>query len=386
MDVHSAELHLAWPLLLQQQPDLLQQQRSACTLLGVSKGMAACLHAVAAGQLQCKTLWSSDSDSDTSLADKEAVDSRACARLLSLRQWLARNGQLLQSLDLAVPGEALQAAGVPAALRQAAAAAAPPGLAMPHNPAAGTAAERGSSSSSSTSALQLQSFRGPLVAPLLQQLPGHSLTSLVIADEVAEATDDWELAALVRRSMRHLTRLQRLVLIEDQETNVNLLVPALAHMQQLTYLDIGIHRGRPQDLHHLPASLLELNIGATTNSFEDITEDGERPSGNLDLGHLTALTKLSLVREVPEELLPIDVLPPGLVELECCSVPSPEPLLHLQHLRQLSMRGGMPAEGLQRLATALTALQSVELSYWSHSRFNSSEAAAAAEGWGDLPV
>jgi hypothetical protein len=191
----------------------------------------------------------------------------------------------------------------------------------------------------------LQSFRGPLAALLLQQLPAHSLTSLVITDDYDDATEDLQKAASVRRSMSHLVNLRRLVLIEEEEeavyqgviTNANLLVPALADMQQLTYLDIGIHRGRQEELCHLPASLLQLSIGAVNNGFEEPDENYDRSSGALTLGHLTSLTKLSLNRGVSEELLRIDVLPPSLVELECSWVPSAEPLLHLQRLRLLSM-------------------------------------------------
>uniref|UniRef100_A0A383VMV4 Uncharacterized protein n=1 Tax=Tetradesmus obliquus TaxID=3088 RepID=A0A383VMV4_TETOB len=334
--------------------------------------MAACLQAAAAGQMQCKIINSSDSDSSTSVAGKAALD----ARLQSFRQWLFRNARLLQSLDIAVPAAAVQAAGIPAALQQAAAT---QGAASLHIPAA-------TQSSSSSSALQLQHFRGPLLTPLLRRLPGHSLTSLVIADDEAhEQTDDWEAAARVQRSLRHLTRLQRLVLVEGdgmvEDTNTNLLVPVLSHMQQLTFLDIGITRGMPQVLHHLPASLVELNISAIENGYGETDENWERPLGNFLFGQLTALTKLSLVRGVGEDLLPGDVLPASLVELRCSSVPSPEPLLHLQHLRLLAMGDTMPADGLRQLPTALMELQHVDSCY-----HTSLVAAEAAAGWSCLPL
>jgi hypothetical protein len=285
-------------------------------------------------------------------------------------------------MDLNVPGEAFALCDFASALQQAAAAAATAalGTALTEDPPA----DVNSSSASSRSLLQLQSFRGPLDALLLQQLPAHSLTSLVITDDYDDATQDLQKAAFVRRSLSHLVNLRRLVLIEDLEdepTNTNLLVPALAGMQQLTYLDIGIHRGRQEELCHLPASLLELSIGAGSNGFEEPDENWDRPLGALLLGHLTSLTKLSLIREVPEELLPMDVLPPSLVELECCDVPSAEPLLHLKRLRLLSMGEQMPAADLQRLGSSLTALQAVALEY-----STPSDAAAAAAGWSCLPI
>ncbi|KAF6259136.1 hypothetical protein COO60DRAFT_1638606 [Scenedesmus sp. NREL 46B-D3] len=322
----SQELHTAWQLLLQQLPELPQQQQSACTLLCVSKGMAACMHAAAAGQMQCQITSSSGSD-DASPAEQAAL----AARLRSFACRLPKHGRMLQSLDLAVPGAALKAAGMSAALQQAAAAAAaaPGGTALPRNPPAGEGA-----ASCSSSALQLQSFRGALFVPILQHLPRHSLTNLVITDDYRDQTEDWRKAAHVRCSLRHLTSLQRLVLIEQQGTITNLLVPALAGMQQLTHLDIGIHWGRQQDLHHLPASLLELNIGAVSNGFEEPDDEWERPRGALTL-----------------------------------------------HLQLLSMGDTLPAAELQRLASCLTALQAVDLEY-----FTSREAAAAAAGWSCLPL
>jgi hypothetical protein len=270
MTAHSKELHPAWPLLLQQQTELLQQH-SACTLLCVSNSMAACLHEVAAGQLQCQIARSSAGSSrDASAADKAAMG----ARLQSFSRWLSKHGLLLQSLDLDVSGAALQAAVILAALQQAAAAAMAAGSAP-----AGTRSSS-SSSSSSVSALQLQSFKGPLVAPLLQHLPGHSLTSLIVTDE-HEQTNDWDASVRIQHSLQHLSKLQRLVFFDEGHTNANLLVPALAHMQQLTYLDIGMSKF----LRHLPTSLLELHIGAESNDYTEYDELQERPVGNLNLGH-----------------------------------------------------------------------------------------------------
>jgi hypothetical protein len=316
------------------------------------------------------------------------------ARLRLCRRWLLKHDNLLRSLDLNVQGEALAQCDFASALRKAAALAAtaaaaaaaaaaatkPLGTALTDN----TPADVSSSSTSSSSLLQLQSFRRPLDALLLQQLPAQSLTSLVIIDDYDDATQDLQKAAAVRRSLSHLVNLRRLVLIEDCEdepTNTNLLVPAPAGMQQLTILDIGIHRGRQEELCHLPALLLQLSIGAGSNGFEEPDENWDRPLGSLLLGHLTSLTKLSLRREVSEELLPMDVLPPSLVELDCCWVPSAEPLLHLKRLRLLSMGEQMPAAELQRLGSSLTALQAVALEY-----STPSDAAAAAAGWSCLPV
>jgi hypothetical protein len=83
---------------------------------------------------------------------------------------------------------------------------------------------------------------------------------------------------------------------------------------------------------------------------------------------------------MPEELLTNDVLPAGLIELDCPIAPEPGPLLHLQQLRRLSLGGDMPAAGLQLLGSTLTALESVNFKYWSDN------AALAAAGWSSLPV
>jgi hypothetical protein len=117
MTDHIQPLHPAWPLLLQHHPQLAQKQQSACTLLSVSKAMAAYLQEVAAGQMHL-VIDMSDGDEDAAPALLASLD----ARLQSCSRWLLKHGHLLQSLDLDVPGEALVKSGIASALRNATAA------------------------------------------------------------------------------------------------------------------------------------------------------------------------------------------------------------------------------------------------------------------------
>jgi hypothetical protein len=225
-------------------------------------------------------------------------------------------------------------------------------------------------------------FRGPLVTSILQQLPASSLTSLVITDADCDPTGNWRKAAHVRRSLQHLTSLRRLTLLEEEGTNTNILIAAVAGMQQLTYLNAGITRGMQDELLHLPPSLRELHMSAYSGRRDAYDEEIEKIVGTLQLGHLTALTKLVMVREVSEEVRVGDVLPQNLVEMHVSQAASATPLLHLQQLRVLTMglAPDMPAAELQRLASGLSALQEVHLEY-AHDTVG-----AAAAGWSCLPV
>jgi hypothetical protein len=150
------ELHPAWQLLLQQQPQLRQQQQSACTLLSVSKGMSACLHSVAAGQLHCEVIPRSDSGCNV----RRGVDCVAwLLSLQSFQRWLAKHGRLLQHLDLEVEAEGHEATEIAEALQQAKSAAAFCPDALQHTAdtfiKAGAAPANSSSSSSNSSHVDL---------------------------------------------------------------------------------------------------------------------------------------------------------------------------------------------------------------------------------------
>ena len=115
----------------------------------------------------------------------------------------------------------------------------------------------------------------------------------------------------------------------------------------------------------------------------------------LDLGHLTALTRLNLTRspEVCEEgwrdISAEDKLPPNLKALSVCNCLNATPLLALTSLEALLIgpHCHMPASQLQRLS-AMTHLTHVELGYskWRHLTGWDKAAQEGSAGWGFVPA
>lgn len=324
------DLHPAWQLLLRH-PALYPEQQPVCTLLCVSKRMAAAVHSEASRQLACKVTHIVDNAHNPDKVQQEAA---TVAKLTQLASWLVKHTSLLQSLDLEVPGKLLGTAGIAAALWQGTAATPP-------------------------TAMGLESFRGPLVPDVLVQLPHASLTGLVVVDG-REYVDELDAAMTAQASLGRLTNLKRLVLFEDEDEglNCNVLVNALSNLQQLTHLTAGIDRGCEDDVYCLPISLRELRIGAYSGMFGNYDEDGA-PLGKLDFGHLTAVTKLSLGRDVPVELQDDDVLPPN-VESMYFGWGSWGPAMHLTRLRELETRS-IPATVARHYGSTLTSLLSVSV-------------------------
>lgn len=130
-------------------------------------------------------------------------------------------------------------------------------------------------------------------------------------------------------------------------------------------------------LQRLPASLQDLEVS--------VSEMRHRNS-NLNLSHLTALTRLCRARAWYENLpnkrlCEGDVLPPNVEVLQLAHDDSIQPLLGLSSLRELGVyHCGSPAADLQALSN-LQALTGVRLTYrdWQ-------SAAQGATAWGSMPL
>jgi hypothetical protein len=111
---------------------------------------------------------------------------------------------------------------------------------------------------------------------------------------------------------------------------------------------------------------------------------------SLDLGHLTALTRLDLTssplvgKEGWRDIKAQDKLPPNLKRFSACNCLSAAPLLALTSLEALSIgpQCHMPAAELQRLR-AMTHLSHVELAY---TRSRDSTGMPLGSGWGAIAV
>eukprot|EP00775_Hariotina_reticulata_P006778 gene6778-6995_t len=146
---------------------------------------------------------------------------------------------------------------------------------------------------------------------------------------------DSNLAALT-----HLTNLRQLeIMVQQVPAN---LVHAFTSMVALTSLELTRdhqqHWSRLQQLQHLPQQLCELTFAVY---------DDER-AVPVDISHLTALTRLNLMDTLLKEF---DVLSPNVRILTAGITDDWGPVLHLQHLRELTVlaRGNTSAYWLQEL-------------------------------------
>jgi hypothetical protein len=201
-------------------------------------------------------------------------------------------------------------------------------------------ASRGSSSSSSAASprqqqqqpFALRSFSSSVQhsAQLLAALPAASLTRLWL-DARFKSKGSWELSGISR-----LTHLQCLAL---EGRMLSAWLPALSPLVQLTSLDIAALNACPDDLQHLPASLLRLQLPdvATCSVKRNQSAEAEVvPERNFNLSHLTRLTWLQIAITGADAGTISAQLPPQLLELDAwCDGPVVVPLLGVPALQQL---------------------------------------------------
>jgi len=218
------------------------------------------------------------------------------------------------------------------------------------------AAAAGGATGAREPGLLLHCYQGPWSDSILKQLPAESLTALTLPsgrkhaeemeDDYYSCGQDGRVIRMLSSSFRNFTNLQHLSVMEDEEQNVNALLPALEDLQQLTSLHMAVGRGTEEYFKYLPVTLRELHLGAASGVFGPDDEADNKGSwpGLMDLSHLTAVTKLDLNRNVPFEVLRGDVLPPNVQDLAVGEVASWEPILQLQDMRILHSRYDLAAD------------------------------------------
>jgi hypothetical protein len=312
--------------------------------------------------------------------------------LVLLARWLEQHGHLVISLNISDahssgPGWASAWMEVAAAFQAAGAAEPDTAAAAAAEPdtAAAAAAAPGSKR------LQLQAFSAAVgesetaaaLQQLLQHLLANSLTELGCCLNTGNAG---QLAASPMNELGSLAALLSLHLSPCQnaaQQSEQLLAP-LSALSQLAALKLHRELVRRVQLNHLQLpqlQQLQADVGGgLTNSVD-----------HLQLGHLTALTQLSLV-DATGVLSPAEQLPPNLQELTLRQVDyggkrvsgsgySLQPLLVLSRLQklQLCMRDAAPAAEDLAALSSISSLTAVELSYvWECSTAELEEAAYAA--------
>ncbi|WIA19719.1 hypothetical protein OEZ85_005645 [Tetradesmus obliquus] len=207
-------------------------------------------------------------------------------------------------------------------------------------------------------------------AAILQALPGSTLTSLDLDLAISAKEEATALMDRLSTVLPSLQQLRQLQLECDHEITCDAALSGFGTLTSLTCLVLHyVATGEP--LQHLPASLQELQL---------MLDDHEGP---LQLGHLTALTELSIGQYVT--LWEHHVLPPNLLELSAGNLAAAACLLPLTRLEDLTLETKehdvAPAQQLQQLSS-LTTLTAVHLTYWGPA--DATEAAAA--GWQALKL
>lgn len=153
---------------------------------------------------------------------------------------------------------------------------------------------------------------------------------------------------------------------------------ATAALNNLTHLAVECAPVQDTDvLQQLPASLLQLAL---------VLSDNDRDIG-FDMGHLTAVTRLSLSAGAEDRfhILDNDVLPPNVQVLQMPGNRCITPVLALRGLRELYFNGSLVlADALQALSS-LHALTGVWVQYEDF-KSKLEQAMEGARAWGKVPL
>eukprot|EP00775_Hariotina_reticulata_P001340 gene1340-1683_t len=176
----------------------------------------------------------------------------------------------------------------------------------------------------------------------LQHLPASHLTKLTFGYDIKHRAERRAAGLALAR----LTALQELDISSRSMELSKYDIAAVAQLTNLQKLKLpSLALFRPLSPEWLPPQLQELHLSGFGRWQDDPSEldneqdDGQGDDGCMQLGQLTALTRLQLSERCTIDELLLwhgDVLPPNLVVLDA-QLGSLEPVLQVQHLQQLKL-------------------------------------------------